>query len=126
METETTMEIDDARIENGELLLKSRGQEFSLPDGIYRQPDGSSVTIRDRRIIDALTPIDIDTAAEPEIRDFITDLEAQLTTIGNDAQLANVDMQNWLQKQQQMLQMMSDISKMLHDTAMAVIRRFGG
>ncbi len=47
-------------------------------------------------------------------------------SLGDDAQLANIDMQNMLQKQQQTLQMMSNISKMLHDTAMAVIRKMGG
>ena len=53
--------------------------------------------------------------------------EAQkLNSIGDDAQLANVDLQNWLQKQQQTLQMMSNISKALHDTAMAIIRKIGG
>ena len=50
----------------------------------------------------------------------------RLTSLGDDAQLANVDLQNILQKQQQTLQMMSNISKMLHDTAMAVIRKIGG
>ncbi len=49
-----------------------------------------------------------------------------LQTVGEDAQLANVDMQNWLQKQQQVLQAMSNISKAAHDTAMAVIRKIGG
>ena len=44
----------------------------------------------------------------------------------HDAQLANVDMQNALQKQQQTVQMMSNISKQVHDTAMAVIRKIGG
>ncbi len=43
----------------------------------------------------------------------------------NDARLANVELQNILQKQQQTLQMMSNISKMLHDTAMAIIRKHG-
>ena len=52
--------------------------------------------------------------------------EEQLAAIGDDAQLANIDLQNALQKQQQTLQMMSNISKMLHDTAMAVIRKMGG
>ena len=45
---------------------------------------------------------------------------------GDDAQLANVDLQNMLQKQQQTLQTMSNISKSLHDTAMSVIRKMGG
>jgi hypothetical protein len=49
-----------------------------------------------------------------------------LNSIGDDAQLANVDLQNVLQKQQQTLQMMSNISKILYDTAQSVIRKFGG
>jgi hypothetical protein len=52
--------------------------------------------------------------------------EEKLNGIGDDAQLANVDLQNILQKQQQTLQMMSNISKMLYDTAQAVIRKLGG
>jgi hypothetical protein len=52
--------------------------------------------------------------------------EERLNTIGDDAQLANVDLQNILQKQQQTLQMMSNISKMLNDTATSVIRKMGG
>jgi hypothetical protein len=52
--------------------------------------------------------------------------EEELNSIGDDAQLANVDLQNMLQKQQQTLQMMSNVSKMLHDTAMSVIRKMGG
>jgi hypothetical protein len=44
----------------------------------------------------------------------------------DDAQLAYVDLQNMLQKQQQTLQMLSNISKMLHDTAQAIIRKIGG
>ena len=53
-------------------------------------------------------------------------IQEHLNAIGDDAQLANVDLQNVLQKQQQMLQMMSNISKMLYDTAMSVIRKMGG
>lgn len=56
-----------------------------------------------------------------EIRRF----EENLESVGEDAQLANVDLQNMLQKQQQTMQMLSTISKLLHDTAMAVIRKIG-
>ena len=52
--------------------------------------------------------------------------ESQLNSIGDDAQLANVDLQNMLQKQQQILQMMSNVSKMTHDTLMSIIRKIGG
>jgi hypothetical protein len=51
--------------------------------------------------------------------------EDRLNTIGDDAQLANIDLQNMLQKQQQTIQMLSNISKVLHDTALAVIRKIG-
>ena len=55
----------------------------------------------------------------------IRDWEEKLAAIGDDAQLANIDLQNMLQKQQQTIQMLSNISKVLHDTALAVIRKIG-
>jgi predicted ribosomally synthesized peptide with nif11-like leader len=47
-------------------------------------------------------------------------------TVGEDAQLANVDLQNVLQKQQQAIQTMSNISKTVSDTALSIIRKIGG
>ncbi|MCV0373733.1 MAG: hypothetical protein K5793_09305 [Nitrosarchaeum sp.] len=52
-------------------------------------------------------------------------MDDKLQTVGDDAQLTNIDLQNALQKQQQNLQTMSDISKTLHDTAMNIIRKIG-
>jgi len=60
---------------------------------------------------------------------FQRDMEAIVSTMNSvrdDAQLANVDLQNVLQKQQQTLQMMSVICKMLDDTAMAIVRSMKG
>jgi len=57
---------------------------------------------------------------------YVKNLEEKLNGVGDDAQLANVDLQNVLQKQQQTMQTMSNISKMLHDTALAIIRKIGG
>ncbi|MDP7038603.1 MAG: hypothetical protein QGI45_05555 [Myxococcota bacterium] len=65
-------------------------------------------------------------ATKADLDNYIQGLEEKLNSVGDDAQLANVDLQNMLQKQQQTLQMMSNIAKMLHDTAMAVIRKIGG
>jgi len=66
-------------------------------------------------------------AQTPEELDaYIEEWDEELQTVGEDAQLANIDLQNQLQKQQQTLQMMSQISKVLHDTAMAVIRKMSG
>lgn len=70
--------------------------------------------------------------SEKEIRtmqgmeDYIKTMEDKLNSIGEDAQLANVDLQNALQQQQQTLQMLSNISKVLHDTALAIVRRIAG
>lgn len=55
----------------------------------------------------------------------IEGLEEQFNGVGDDAQMANVDLQNKLQKMQQTLQTISNISKMLHDTSMAIIRKIG-
>jgi len=60
-----------------------------------------------------------------EVEEQIAAWEDELQQICDDAQLADVDLQNRLQKQQQALQMMSNIAKMLQDTAMNVIRRIG-
>jgi len=42
-----------------------------------------------------------------------------------ESYLANIDLHNNLQKQQQTVQMMSNVSKVLRDTAMAVVRKAG-
>ena len=56
----------------------------------------------------------------------IESLRAYVARLEEDDQLATVDLQNILQKQQQLLQQMSNMSKMLHDTAMSIIRKIGG
>ena len=61
-----------------------------------------------------------------DLEKYILDLKRKLNSLDGDAQLANVDLQNALQQQQQTLQMMSNISKMLHDTGMSIIRKVGG
>ncbi|MEE8408260.1 MAG: hypothetical protein V3T05_01520 [Myxococcota bacterium] len=60
-----------------------------------------------------------------QMETYIEELESNLNSIGDDAQLANVDLQNALQKQQHTLQMLSNMAKMLHDTAMSIVRRMG-
>jgi len=58
-------------------------------------------------------------------KESIEDLEEKLKAIGDDAQLSNIDLQNMLQKQQQTIQTMSNVSKTMHDTALALIRKIG-
>lgn len=44
---------------------------------------------------------------------------------GEDAQLANIDLQNQLQQQQRTFQTLSNVMKNKHDTAMSIIRKIG-
>jgi len=60
-----------------------------------------------------------------QLEAYVSNMEDTMSSVGDDAQLANVDLQNTLQRQQQTLQTLSNISKMLHDTAMATIRKIG-
>ena len=57
---------------------------------------------------------------------YLQKWDEMLQSVGDDAQLANIDLQNVLEKQQQTLQTLSGMSKMFHDTAMAVIKKIGG
>lgn len=63
---------------------------------------------------------------EQERQDYLRYLQAKLNAVGDDAQSANVDLQNVMQKQQQLLDMISNIGKLLNDTAMETIRKIGG
>lgn len=56
----------------------------------------------------------------------IQELEGRLSSVADDAQLANIEMQNWLQKSQQTLQLLSNMAKSMHDTAMNSVRKMGG
>jgi hypothetical protein len=71
----------------------------------------------------APTPKEDKLTNKEALRNYIQELESDLSSMGDDAQLANVDLQNVLQRQQQTMQSMSNISKMLHDTAMSIIRK---
>ena len=64
-----------------------------------------------------LQPNELDAAMEK--------LKAILRTVDEDARLANVDLQEALQEQQRTLQMLSNMSKTLNDTGMAVVRKIG-
>jgi hypothetical protein len=60
------------------------------------------------------------------LNDEIARWEERLAALDNEAQLSNVDLQNMPQKQQQALQLLSSVSKTLHETAASIIRRIGG
>jgi hypothetical protein len=57
-----------------------------------------------------------------ELEGAIENMESVLETVGDDAQLANIDLQNALQKVQQLLQAMSNIAKQLNAALLSVVR----
>jgi hypothetical protein len=70
-------------------------------------------------------PLHLQAPANPtyaDLQNLKASLKGKLDTIGDDTQLANVDLQNTMQAQQQALQTLSDISKEFSDTAMSIIR----
>lgn len=60
-----------------------------------------------------------------DLRNYEKYLEDQLNSAGEDGQLMNLELQNQLQRQQQQLQMMSNMSKAMHDVAMGILRNVG-
>ena len=102
--------------EPGEYPMTYETTEFDVA-GVNFDDNGNPVVAKAKG---ALSP-----ATREGLENYIKGLEEKMSSVGDDAQLANVDLQNTLQKQQQTLQMMSNISKMLNDTAMAIIRKIG-
>jgi hypothetical protein len=64
-------------------------------------------------------------SSREDLDDYIRELEEKFGTLGDDAESANIDLQNALQKQQQLIQTLSNVSKVLSDTALATIRKIG-
>lgn len=92
-----------------------------------RSMSGGSVQAEVQKALGIPTKVPPDGCTKPSDLDrMLRKMEEELNTIGDDVRRANYDMQKTLEKQQNALRMMSQISKMLHDTAMAVIRKFGG
>jgi len=102
-------EWTSVRLDSGHSLISQLIAERAIP------PSGDSA---------------IDLSRDSFIEGIVTGASRVLQTaapyLSDDAQLANVDLQNMLEKQQQTLQMLSNISKMLQDTALSVIRKVGG
>ncbi len=58
-----------------------------------------------------------------EEEEKMQELEKKFNDVDDDAELANIDLQDMLRKQQETIQMMSEIAKMLHSTGVAVVRK---
>ena len=88
-------------------IAEARREIANLRDQLARLPSGKP---------------DLNAVKRAALTKSLRQWEEKLSKLNDDAELANIDMQKVLQKQQQTLQMISNISKQLHDTAMAIIR----
>ena len=57
-----------------------------------------------------------------EMKDLITDTKDRLTFLGDSAEMSLIDLQNSLSKNAQIIQVISNASKSMHDVAVSVIR----
>ena len=73
----------------------------------------------------ALPPFNPETATRDEMEARVKDLQGQVSNPTDDAQLANIDLQNMMQRQQQTVQTLSEVSKTMDDTVMAILRKIG-
>jgi hypothetical protein len=55
----------------------------------------------------------------------IADLQNMLASTGDDMQISQLELQNMTQRQQQVMNTLSNLSKTLHETSMAIIRKIG-
>lgn len=94
-------------------------QEMSV-----RQRDGGTIPVYRTEKIPGVKSKSLIASSE-NMGAYIKEMENKLNTMGDDAQLATIDLQNALQRQQEILQTMSNISKMLHDSAVSLIRKIG-
>ncbi len=117
----------DGKVDEGELTsLESAGVSEIFTgstdnDDEVVQKTGAFKSTRAVGLEETIAASTVNSVAD--MKAYLLNLEEKLASVGDDAQLANVDLQNILQKQQQSMQLMSNISKMLNDTAMAVIRK---
>ena len=117
----------DAMQETSQTEQTSGGGDFSgntIPDAIgMKQPEQGDLPMPLPQTTGVTSQIE---PALPVVRaEKLTETnraEENLDSVGDDAQLADIDLQNVLEKQQQLVQMLSQISKDLSDTAMSTIR----
>ena len=69
---------------------------------------------------------DIATLSRDELEIFLDQLEDRLNGIGDDIQRTNVDLQSMLQRQQDIMENMLNVSKLSYEATMAIIRKIGG
>jgi len=100
------------------ILSRSAGQIQPIQEKIYVIERGNP----DKFIVQKGNVIN----KRSELENYISYLQGKLDSVGDDSQIANVEMQSCLQDQSQQVEMISTIMKACYDSAMDVIRHMGG
>jgi hypothetical protein len=115
----------------------SRARKFrsdhaaSLKDGVMDAPFDRLTISRDPEIgADGVPQVrPLQKAGEitrvEELDAHIADLQNMLASTGEDMQISQLELQNMMQRQQQVMNVLSNLSKALHETSMAIIRKIG-
>lgn len=121
-----------AKQDKREEIMDVRGMIADYPKGWTQQEnaDGKLVFDKDNNpVMEAsFTYTDADgmkkteTLTKTQADDLLSSLESQLSTIGDMTQLMQMNLEQALQKEQQFYQIMSNIMKMMHDTAKSIIQ----
>ena len=90
-----------------------------------KEPESPGEAAASTQNLDATEPSGPCVYTREKMEAYIKKLEDSLNSVGDDAQLASLDLQNALQAQQQMIQLMSNISKTIHETIMSIVRKIG-
>lgn len=119
-------ELNRARQARSELHKGSDSKDKALSSPFARKrvrqdprvdADGN---FRVRPVEDDGEIVDVD-----QLNDYIRDLETAMSTSSDDMQLSQLELQGMTQRQQQVLNALSNLSKTLHETSMAILRKIG-
>jgi len=70
-------------------------------------------------------PVSVSQMTVAQLKQHLKRLQRDLAKAGKRVKLDSIDLQDNLMKQQQTIQTLSNVSKLLHDTASAVLRKIG-
>jgi hypothetical protein len=111
----TTAQTDLAALKQYSDIPSSDGNVAVLPDG---SRDAVLRTAQYSNLASVTNLMD-------KLDATIKGLDAKLASVGEDAQLANVDLQNMVQKQTLLIQMLSNLSKATYEIERGVVSKIG-
>ncbi len=111
------LEITEVRTAISEWPSDAQIASGTLPPG-YSMNASGEVEFDTGEVDASGNPIKL---TKTQMSDSLEGLETELSTIGDLTEMMQHDLQNAMQQQAQFMQTMSNIMKMLHDTAKAII-----